>query len=115
MKIPIRSCLFLSICFASPYVRADTIIISCYDQLRDYRITFNTKNGMLFWQSALASTQFNVRKVQKKKDGLYVWGNTKDYGNDYFLKIGQSVSIKYFYGNHSQAEDPCVLVSTLAD
>jgi hypothetical protein len=115
MKTLIRSFLIVTFWLTATHVRADTIILSCYDQLRDYRITLNTKNGMLFWESSLASTQFNVRKIQRKKDGLYVWGNTKDYGNDYFLKIGMTASIKYFYGNHSQAEDPCTLVSTLTD
>ena len=101
--------------FSSINAKSETIIISCYDQLRDYTITFNTVNGILIWQSDLASTQFNIRKVEKNKDGIYVWGNTKNYGNDYFLRIGKSVSIKYFYGNHSMAEDPCVHVSTLKD
>jgi len=101
--------------FSLVSAKAETIIISCYDQLRDYTITFNTVNGILIWQSDLASTQFNIKKVEKNKDGIYVWGNTKNYGNDYFLRIGKSVSIKYFYGNHSMAEDPCVHVSTLKD
>jgi hypothetical protein len=58
--------------FSSINAKAETIIISCYYQLRDYTINFNTVNGILIWQSDLASTQFNIRKVEKNKDGIYV-------------------------------------------
>ncbi|MEI7800998.1 MAG: hypothetical protein WCI28_12470, partial [Opitutaceae bacterium] len=92
----------------SPNANAETIIISCRNKIRDYQISFNTINGILIKKVDANSTQFNIREVAKNDDWIYVWGNTKDYGNDYLLKIGNKISIKYFYSNNSTLEDSCI-------
>ena len=104
---------FLLLSFSN--ANAETIIISCRNKIRDYQISFNTINGILIKKVDANSTQFNIREVAKNDDWIYVWGNTKDYGNDYLLKIGKKISIKYLYSNNSTLEDSCILVNKLPD